>query len=169
MEVETERLILRRFEMSDAERLFEIYSDPGTMKFMGRGPDTVEDERGAIERHKEIYYEAHGYGLWGAVLKSEDKLIGRCGIVRQEIDGDTMEELSYLLDREYWGHGYATEAAKAVVNLAAGKYQLARLIALILPENIGSIRVAEKCGFEFERLLKEFKIWKNVGLYAKNL
>jgi len=169
MEIETPRLLLRQFVPSDAERLFEIYSDPVTMRFMGRGPETVDDERNALERHIEIYYNAHGYGLFGVVLKDENKLVGRCGIVRQEIDGETREELSYLIDRPYWGRGIATEAAQKVVELAPIKFCLESLIALILPDNTGSIRVATKCGFEFERRLPEFKIWKDVGLYSKSL
>lgn len=155
--------------MSDAERLFEIYSDRETMKFMGGGPQTVDDERGALQRHREIYYDLYGFGLWGVVLKSENKLLGRCGIIKQEIEGETMEEISYLIDREYWNKGYVTEAAKAVVEVAREKYRLKKLIALILPENVGSIRVAEKCGFELERMLEVHKIWNNVGLYARML
>jgi RimJ/RimL family protein N-acetyltransferase len=169
MENETDRLVLRRFQVSDAERLFEIYSDPETMRFMGRGPATVDDERAALERHKRIYYDVYGYGLWGIVLKSENRLLGRCGIIRQEIDGETTEEMSYLIDREYWGQGYATEAGQAVVQLAREKYRLQKLIALILPENISSIRVAQKCWFELERVIAEHKIWKNVGVYARRL
>ena len=169
METETDRLLLRRFEVSDAERLFEIYSDRETMKFMGRGPETVEDERGALERHKKIYYDPFGYGLWAVVLKSENKLLGRCGIIRQEIDGETMHEISYLIDRQYWNRGYVTEAGQAVVKLAREKYRLTKLIALILPENVGSIRVAEKCGLELERVIPVHKIWTNVGLYSREL
>ena len=169
IETQTDRLLLRRFTTADAERMFEIYSDRETMKFMGRGPETVEDERGAIERHYENYYDKYGFGLWAVVLESEGSVIGRCGIVRQEVDGEHFEELSYLIDRRYWGHGYATEAAHAVIRQATDKYDLKKLAALILPANTASIRVAEKCGFELKREIPQFKIWKDVRLYSKVL
>jgi [ribosomal protein S5]-alanine N-acetyltransferase len=166
---ETDRLILRHYTRDDAEAFFEIYSDPETMRFMGKGPPSVEDERAAIERHIKNYYERLGFGLFVVVLKATDQVIGRCGIITQKIDGVEMEEISYLIDRPLWGNGYAAEAANAVVCLAAERFGLSRLIALILPANVGSVRVAEKCGFTLERTVDNFKIWNNVGVFSMNL
>lgn len=139
------------------------------MRFMGKGPPSVEDERRAIERHIENYYEKLGFGLFVVELRQTGHPIGRCGIIRQSIDGVEREEISYLIGRSYWGQGYAAEGAKAVIELAANRFALRRLIALILPANVASVNVAQKCGFELERNLEAFKIWQNVGMYFRDI
>jgi ribosomal-protein-alanine N-acetyltransferase len=166
---ETENLVLREFDTSDAEDLFRIYSNPETIRFLGKGPDSLEDERQNIQRHIDSHYRVHGFGLWGAVLKSEDRLIGRCGILRQAVDGRTRPEISYLIDRNYCGRGLATEAAKGVLDIAARKYGIDNMIAVIAAGNGGSMRVAEKCGFQFEKRLAMFKDFGPVVVYSRDL
>jgi ribosomal-protein-alanine N-acetyltransferase len=161
--------VLREFDTSDAEDLFRIYSNPETIRFLGKGPDSLEDERQNIQRHIDSYYRVHGFGLWGVVLKDEDRLIGRCGILRQEVDGRTRPEISYLIDRDYCGRGLATEAAKGVLGIAAGKYGIDIMIAVIAAGNGGSMRVAEKCGFQFEKRLAMFKDFGPVVVYTRDL
>lgn len=166
---ETENLILREFEPSDAEGLFRIYSDPDTTRFLGGPPASVEEERRNIQNHIENYYRVHGFGLWGAVLKSDRRLIGRCGILLQEVDGRRRPEISYLIDREQCGQGLATEAAKGVLDIARERYGIDKMIAVIAVENRGSIRVAQKCGFEFEKRLAMFKDFGPVSVYSRDL
>ena len=166
---ETSNLRLRHFEPSDAPALFYIYSDPETMRFMGPPPASVDEERKNINRHIDHYYSRLGYGLFAIELTENGALIGRCGILRHEIDGEPTQELSYLIRREQWGQGFATEAANAVVSFAASQLGFHRLIALIAPENKASVRVAEKCGFQFERAMKTFKGWNDVSLYTRDI
>lgn len=153
---ETENLILREYTVMDAEDFFRIHSDAETMRFQNGGPETVDDERGAIKRHIENYYHVYGYRLWALILKESGRLIGRCGLVWQEFDGERHLEMSYLLDREYWDRGFATEAARATVALAKERFGIKKLIAIIAQENIGSIRVAEKAGFSLERRIDRY-------------
>ena len=166
---ETPRLILRRFEPADAADLFRIYSDSETMRFLGCGPASVEEERSSIENHIRSYYDRSGFGLWGVVLKREGRLIGRCGLLYQDIEGRTDPELAYLLDRDFWGRGFATEAALAVIAIAANIYRLTRMVAVIHPLNTPSINVAERCGFSFEREISGYKDFGDVMLFSRQL
>lgn len=166
---ETENLVLREFEPSDAEDLFHIYSDPETMRFLGKGPETVDEERRNIEGHIDKYYRTHGFGLWGAALKSDGRLVGRCGILLQEVDGRPRPEVSYLIRSDQCGRGLATEAANGVLDIARARYGIDKMIAVIAVENRASIRVAQKCGFEFEKRLAMFKDFGPVSIYVKGL
>jgi ribosomal-protein-alanine N-acetyltransferase len=163
--LETERLWLRRFTPEDAEDNYRIYTDPENMRFMGRQPDSVEFERYHIGRHIANYYDTHEFGLWAAVLKENGRLIGRCGLLFQPVEGAQEVEVSYLIDRHYWGRGLATEAARATVRLGFGRYGFPRIVALINPENVASVRVAEKLGMKHERDV-DFRDYGEVALYV---
>ena len=164
--IETQRLIFRKLRVEDTEDLFRIYSNSETMKFMGRGSASVDEERGHIQRHIENYYDTFGFGLWATVLKEHNRLIGRCGLLFQEIEGRKEPELAYLLDFNYWGKGLATEAARAIIKLGFEQYKFKRIIAVINPQNMSSIRVAEKIGMTYEREIAKYKDFGKVSLYA---
>ncbi|HEV2667744.1 MAG TPA: GNAT family N-acetyltransferase [Blastocatellia bacterium] len=163
--LETNRLVLRLLAPADAADLYRIYSDPETIKFMGKAPDSVEEERNHIQSHIAQHYEKNGVGLWATVLKENNRLIGRCGLMRKQIDGVEEVEIAYLLDREYWGKGLATEAAEAIVKHGYAKYGFRRIVAVIHPQNVASIRVVEKIGMKYERDILYGDIGK-IALYA---
>lgn len=164
---ETERLIIRELDTEDAEDLLRIYSNAETMRFLGEPPASLEQERGNIRNHIERYYRELGFGLWAVVLKSENRLVGRSGILFQDIEGERRPELSYLIDRAYWGLGLATEASLGVLETASAKYGFEEMIAVIAVGNTASVRVAEKCGFAFERGLENFKDFGPVSIYSR--
>ena len=166
---ETERLILREIMVADAENLFRIYNDPKTMKFMGEKPTSLEFERKHIQKHIENYYEKYGFGLWATVLKKNCQLIGRCGLLYQEIEGEKNLELAYLLDSKYWGKGLASEAAAILVELGFNRFGFNRIVAFIKPQNRASIRVAEKVGLKYEKEIENFKDFGTVSRYALEL
>ncbi len=163
--IETSRMILRRFTPEDAADNYRIYSDPENMRFMGRPPDSVEFERHHIRKHISDYYGRHEFGLWAVVLKEDGRLIGRCGLLYQQVEGTQEVEVSYLIDRHHWGRGLATEAARAAVKLGFERYGFPRIVALIHPENVASARVAEKVGMKHERDVS-FKEFGAVAVYA---
>jgi len=166
---ETDRLIIREFTLDDAEDLFGFYSQPLTMKYLGAPPASIEEVRGDIADHIHKYYGELGYGLWGVALRNAGTLIGRAGILRQAVDGQLIPEISYLVDQDHCGNGYATEAASEIVNVARGIHKFDRMIAVIHPLNAQSINVAEKCGFEYLKRLSEFKDFGPVNVYARSL
>ncbi|HYE58483.1 MAG TPA: GNAT family N-acetyltransferase [Rhodothermales bacterium] len=162
----TKRLILRELTLSDAAALFELYSDPEVMRFMGPPPASIEEERANIGRHREQYYRQLGFGLWAVELRATGELVGRCGLLRHEVEGRTETELSYLLARRHWGRGYATEAGQAVVRKAFEELRQTRLVAMIAHGNVASVRVAERLCFKVEGTIS-FKRFGLVERYAR--
>lgn len=101
-----------------------------------------------LERHRELE-GAHGLALWAVELRATGQFIGQCGIQPVERAGPELE-LAYHFTQASWRNGFATEAAIAA--LAHGFGELGRLIAIVVPENVASCRVAEKAGLEYECL-----------------
>ena len=163
---ETERLILREFTLDDAVELYRIFTDAETMRFQVVPENySVEVERYYLGRHIEKYYNTVGFGLWAVILKENNRLIGRCGLVRQPFEGGEETEVSYLIEREFWNQGFASEAASAALKLGFEKYNFQMIVAFIDPRNTASIRVAEKIGLRFERKV-EYKSFGEVNLYT---
>ena len=137
--METERLVLREFVLSDADALALVLSDLETMKYY---PAPI-DQKGIqqwIERNLRRYAE-DGVGLWAMVLKSSGEMIGDCGIIRQHLEGEHLYEIGYHVRRDLWGQGLATEAAIACREWGFANLNVDRLISLIRPENVPSRRV----------------------------
>src|SRR5437667_5078766 len=147
--LETGRLILREFCPSDIGPLAEILSDAQTMCFYPAPFDHAEVQDW-IERNCQRYRK-DGFGLWAMVLKSSGEMVGDCGLVQQEVDGEELVEIGYHVRRDLWGNGLATEAAQASRDLGFSKSGIERLISLIRPENQPSRRVAEKTGMTVEK------------------
>ena len=159
--VETDRMVLRRMDMSDVDDLMGIFSDPVAMRYYPATKSRAEAEEWV--RWTLGSYRDHGFGQWVAVLKGTDEFAGQCGLTVQEVEGKKEVEIGYLFLRKFWGRGLATEAARAVSDhgFALG-YR--RLISLIDPQNLASRRVAEKTGLTHE---KEVAKWgKKTCVYA---
>jgi RimJ/RimL family protein N-acetyltransferase len=145
----TERLILRGFTKDDVDAIFSVLGDEEAMKYYPR-KFTREDAAQWIDRNLQRYRN-DGYGLWAMVLKSTGEVIGDCGITRQVVEGEPMLEVGYHLRRDHWGHGYATEAARACMTYAFHNLAAGRVVSLIVAENLPSRRVAERNGMTVER------------------
>ena len=152
--LETERLALRRFRRDDIDAIFAIIGDDVAMQYY---PKTFNrsDAVQWIERNLRRYRE-HGYGLFAVTLKDSADLIGDCGIIKQDVEGETRLEVGYHFRRDQWGHGYATEAARACMGLAFHAFGADKVISLIRPENVPSRRVAERNGMKLERQVMHY-------------
>lgn len=149
--IETVRVSLREFQAEDLTALTGILSDAETMRFYPAPLDQAAVEAW-IERNRRRY-EKDGFGLWAMISKSSGELIGDCGLIRQTIDEKEDVEIGYHVRRDLWGNGLATEAARACREYGFAQLKLARLIALIRPENHPSRRVAEKNGMSVSKEL----------------
>lgn len=159
---ETPRLILRHLTKDDVDELAAIYNDPIVVKFYPRTL-TYEETQQQVERIINAY-EQRGFGLWATIHKADNKFIGRCGLTPQLVDGQQEIEIGYMLAKEYWGQGLATEAACASRDYGFGKVGCDRLISLIGPGNIASQKVAIKVGLKYE---KDATMWeKIIRVYA---
>jgi [ribosomal protein S5]-alanine N-acetyltransferase len=145
----TERLILRHFHILDVDALYGVFGDPEVMQF-GEGAQPREWVQYWLQTCLEHDYKTWGFGPY-AVVESQN-VIGYCGLFFfPNIAGQPEVEIGYRLRRSAWGQGYATEAAHAVRDYAFSALSIRRLIALIDPANLGSIRVAEKIGMSYEK------------------
>lgn len=140
--VETERLVLRMFRDSDTDAYAEMVADPEVMRFLGKPVSRMEAWRNMamIVGH----WHLRGYGMWAVEERASGELVGRVGCWRPE--GWPGIEVGWTLRRAYWGRGYATEAARASLEYGFEELKQTRIISLIAPENIASIRVAERLG-----------------------
>jgi ribosomal-protein-alanine N-acetyltransferase len=147
--IETERLLLRQYKEDDIPSLHSIFSDSETMEYYPN-PFSFEQTQNWVKRNQERYQE-DGYGLWAICMKENNEFIGDCGLVKQKVDGRTEVEIGYHINKKYWSKGLASEAAKACKEYGFYKLDLNKLISIIDPKNIPSIRVAEKIGFTKEK------------------
>lgn len=148
-ELNTKRLTLRYFDLSDDKALHEaVFSNPEVMRF-GDGVQSLEWTRAWIQTCQRDYYETRGYGPCAVIERQTRLLIGYCGLFYfPDVNGQQEVEIGYRLARSAWGQGYATEAAIAVRDYAFTALRIARLISIIDPSNSASIRVAEKIGMQ---------------------
>jgi len=148
---ETERLILRQFHIVDGDAMDCVFGDAEVMKY-GRGVETQEWVRKWLRGCLEDYHQKWGFGLWAVVEKDCRQTIGFCGLSRfEDVGGQPETEIGYRLARAFWGRGLATEAACAVRDYGFGALCLTRMISIIDPRNVASIRVAEKTGLKYEK------------------
>lgn len=147
----TARLTLRELTVGDAADLYRIHREEGVWKyFLGSPPASVAEERAFIERHLRNYQQ-HGFGFWATVLRETGELVGRCGLLAQEVDGRKETEIAYLLSPRFWGRGLASGAARGLRDYGFQTLGCPRLVSLILPENAASKRVAIAAGLRLEK------------------
>ncbi len=161
---QTERLIIRQFQDSDLEALAQILGKPEVMKFSPVGELSKEMTRIRMQGYIDSY-EKHGYGKWAVIHRESGRLIGYCGIAVTDIEGKLENELGYRFDPDFWGQGLATEAAKACLQYGFDQLNFDYVLAIVEPENYGSVRVLEKIGMEFVK--ESNSVWqgKVVSIY----
>lgn len=147
----TKRLIIRELATSDIKELYPIYTDPQIRKYIENIDDYMEKEIEKQKAYIQNVYAFYGYGLWGVFSKTTGKLIGRCGIENHVLDGKKEIMLSYLLDSQHWGYGYALECCNAVLKYAKEELDIHRIVAVIDFDNSRSIKTAQKLGMKCEK------------------
>lgn len=147
MNIETERLILREYTMDDYNDLYEILSDPETMKYYIK----PYDKAGTIRwiNWNLDNYKKYGFGLYAVTLKENGKFIGDCGITMQMINGEQKPEIGYHINKNYQRKGYASEAAKACIDFAFNNTNFDALYSYMKYTNEPSYKTAMKNGMSF--------------------
>jgi RimJ/RimL family protein N-acetyltransferase len=166
----TKRLVLRDFEETDWKAVHTYGSDPEVVRYMNWGPNTEEETKNFIQRAIASQKEQtrRNYTL-ATVLEMENQLIGSCGI---EVSDTVNKEgcIGYCLNHRYWGQGYGTEAAKALLAFDFSQLDLHQIFATCDPSNHESAHVLEKIGMQREGRLREHKWakgkWRDSLLYA---
>lgn len=149
--LETGRLFLREFKEEDSGRMSELYSDEEVMKYIGRGGViSAEQTRNNLDYFRKFRSD-NGFGIWAVINKENNLVCGHCGFNRITDDNKTSYiEIAYLLARDQWGKGLATEIAKATLAYGFEKLNLNKISALAYPENTPSINVIKKLGMKSE-------------------
>lgn len=146
--LETKRLILRQFEIEDAEAVLRFGSHPEVTLYTGDAGEmqTIDDALDVIRNTWHADYQTHGYGRLAIELKESSEVIGFCGLKFLPEYGQP--DLGYRMLPEYWGQGIATEASLAVLQHGREELGLKDIIGMVMISNIASQRVLEKLGFE---------------------
>lgn len=161
MILQSERLTFRNYTDTDLDFLHSLLSDPEMVRYIGEG--NTRDREGAkqfLHWIYETYRSGRDLGLMVLETTSTQSRIGHAGLVPQVIDGKTEIEIGYWISKDYWGSGYATEAAMTLMNYGRSQLDITKFIALIQPANTPSKRVADKLGMtiDSEILLKGQKV-----------
>lgn len=144
MILETERLYLRELNQGDFEALSRILTDEETM-YAYNGAFSPEETQEWLDRQL-TRYKKYGFGLWAAVLKEKDEMIGQCGITMQPWKDKEVLEIGYLFRRDCWHKGFAAEAAAACKKYAFTKLNADKIHSIIRDTNIPSQNVAKRNG-----------------------
>jgi len=167
-ELLTARLTLRRFELEDAPFVIELLNQPSFIRNIGdRGVRSIEDAHRYLREGPMAMYANLGYGLWHVARNSDGTPVGMCGLLKRDYLPDP--DVGYAFLPEYWGTGYAFEAAEATLRHGADKFGLQRILATVITGNASSIRLLEKLGLQFERLLDRKPGEPEVRLYGRTL
>ena len=146
--LETDRLVLRELNSSDAKDFYRLNLNPNVIKYTGNSAfKSVEEARIFLKNYPD--YNLNGYGRWAVITKEKNEFIGWCGLKLGEIANET--DIGFRFFEEVWNQGYATESAKACLNYGFEKLKLKRIIGRAMKENMGSIRVLEKIGLEYKQ------------------
>ena len=146
--LETQRLILREFLVTDAENMFQLNSDPEVIRYTGDVPfASVEEAKRFIQQYDK--YREFGYGRWTIVLKDSAQYVGWSGL---SFDDNTTEtDLGFRLLKKNWNKGFATEAAKDCLHYGFQQLGLEKIIGRAMEDNKASIHILKKVGMTFEK------------------
>ena len=160
--IQTNRLTLRLMNEDDLDDMLKIFTDENVMKSFNLKSFSRIQMKKWVDRNLD-HQKKYGYGLFSVILKSNQELIGDCGLEHTEFKEKPCVEIGYDFLSEYWNQGYATEAAKAVKEYATEKINIDRklLCSFIRKNNAPSQRVSEKIGMQ---KVKEYKT-NNVDYY----
>ena len=147
--LKTERLVLRPVRDGDAPGVFDIYSDVVALEYFAREPikDLQEAEQMVADNFS---WEGDSKArFWAICLADSDQIIGTFTLFHID-EANRRAEVGYILNREFWGRGFASEALRRMIDYCFDEFGLARLEADVDPENLSSLKLLERHGFERE-------------------
>ena len=162
----TERLVLRPFREEDLEPWAALNTDPEVMKYLG-GQPLSREESDRIASGVNKRYASDGTGFLAIERRTDGAFVGACGLQFTPWYPDDFE-IGWRLAREYWGHGYATEAASSWLEYGFGTMELPRVISVTDTPNVRSIGVMRRLGmsFDHEAVLEEDGVLFDATVYS---
>ena len=151
--LETENLILERFTLKDAFFLKELMNSPGWLQYIGdRGIGDLAAAENYIREKFMVAYAQYGYGFMVVRLKKDGRPVGGCGLIRRE--GLDFPDIGFALLPEFSGLGYGYEMAAATLAHARDTLKISRVLGITLPINTRSIRLLERIGMTYEKMVE---------------
>lgn len=152
-QLETDRLILRQMNEGDAGFILQLLNEPSFIQNIGdRNVRSLDDARAYILNGAMASYARHGFGLYLVTFRTTGESMGMCGLIKRETLEDV--DIGYAFLPKFWSKGFAVEAALAVRQFARQVIGLQRIVAITDPQNLPSIRVLEKIGMKFEKMVR---------------
>ena len=150
--LETERLILRRFVVEDAQFVLNLVNEPSFLRYIGdKKIRTLDDARQYILSGPVASYERHGFGLCLVELRDSHTPIGMCGLLKRDELPDP--DIGFALLPDFCNKGFAFEASEAVLKDARERLNLQRILAITSLDNEASINLLQRLGFRFEEII----------------
>ena len=150
--LETERLSIRRFTLSDTTFILQLLNDPDWKKYIGdRGVRNLDDARAYLVNGTLKNYRRLGFGFYMVERRSDGVAMGMCGLIKRPRLDDV--DIGYAFLPAFRGKGYARESAEAVLAYARDELNLDRVSAIVTPNNERSIQLLEKIGLRYERMV----------------
>ncbi|GKX66429.1 acetyltransferase [Clostridium sp. TW13] len=154
--LETQRLVLREMTQADLSDLCNILQDEDVM-YAYEGAFSAGEVQEWLDRQIRRYKE-YGFGLWSVVLRETGVMIGQCGVTMQDYKNTKIMEVGYLFQKQYWHHGYASEAAIACKEYAFDKLNAKEVYSIIRDTNIPSQNVAIRNGMtRIDEFIKHYR------------
>lgn len=151
--LETPRLTLRRATVEDHAFIFALVNDPDWLRFISdKGVKSEADARDYIQKALLAMYDRLGFGLYLVERKSDGAAVGLCGLIKRDSLEDV--DLGFAFLPQFRAQGYARESSAAVLDYGNKILGLKRIVAITMPENESSIRLLEKLGFKYEKMVK---------------
>lgn len=152
MKIETKRLVFKQIGDDDLQGVYQIYGDEDLTKYFVSGADkSIEQTRERIEKIKS-HWNKYGFGDFILLDKEDSSAVGYAGLHYKQNGGNV--NVSYIIDKKMWGKGLGYEACMALVYYGFRIAGLDKIAAEIDPQNSSSIRLIEKCGFQFNRVME---------------
>ncbi|WP_440026456.1 GNAT family N-acetyltransferase [Chromobacterium amazonense] len=153
LDIETPRLRLRPLQEQDAAFILELLNEPAFIANIGdKDVRDLDGARQYIAKGPQASYQQHGHGLLLVELSDDATPVGICGLVKR--DCLPHPDIGYAFLKRHWGRGYACEAGAACLDHARKVLNIGVVVGITAPHNQGSIRVLEKLGLRYDRLLE---------------
>lgn len=164
-ELETNRLRLRRLVLEDAPFILALLNEPSFLQNIGdKNVRTLEEAQDYLVTGPIRSYVRYGFGLYAVVQKETHAVMGICGLIKREEMDDI--DIGFAFLPWFWGKGYAVESASAIMIKAREELGLNQIVAVTIPDNHRSIRVLEKIGLRFEKMIRLSEEGEALRLYA---
>ena len=164
--LETQRLLLRPFTVDDAEFILTLLNEPSFLRYIGdKHVRNLDDARQYLLNGPIASYERHGFGLCLVELRETNTPIGMCGLLKREELPDP--DIGFAFVPAFWKQGFGLEASTAVLNDARERLKVERLLAITSLDNDASIKLLERLGFTFEKIITLSSSGEQVKLFKR--